>query len=110
MDTNIYTVYIYQRNAPANSSMRLASLAIIIPSTSNDIYIDEAAAKTGGHKGNRGDRRFHGRGGYSMETSYHYIHQNTENTTQWRCVTTIYTRILRTLPNGDVLPLYTPEY
>ena len=28
MDTNIY-IYIYQSNAPANSSMRIASLAII---------------------------------------------------------------------------------
>ena len=26
-----------------------------------------------------GDRRFKGRGGYPMETSYHFIHQNTKN-------------------------------
>ena len=40
---------------------------------------DGARAKTGGHKGIRGDRRFKGRGRYPMETSYHFIHQNTKN-------------------------------
>ena len=47
-----------------------------IHSTSNDIHTDGARAKTGGYKGIRGDRRFKGRGGYPMETSYHFIHQN----------------------------------
>ena len=46
-------------------------------STSNDIHTAGARAKTGGHKGTRGDRGFKGRGGYPMETSYHFIHQNT---------------------------------
>ena len=47
--------------------------------SSNDIHTDGAGAraKTGGYKGIRGDRRFKGRGGYPMETSYHFIHQNT---------------------------------
>ena len=31
-----------------------------------------------GHNGIRGDKRFKGRGGYSMETSYHFIHQNSK--------------------------------
>ena len=35
-------------------------------------------AKTGGYKGIRVDKRFKGRGGYPMETSYHFIHQNTK--------------------------------
>ena len=46
-------------------------------STSNDIDTDgaraRARAKTGGYKGIRGDTRFKGRGGYPMETSYHFI-------------------------------------
>ena len=37
-----------------------------IHNTSNDIHTDGARAKTGGHKGIRGDRRFKGRGGYPM--------------------------------------------
>ena len=41
--------------------------------------LTRARAKTGGPKGIRGDRRFKGRGGYPMETSYHFIHQNTKN-------------------------------
>ena len=52
-----------------------------IRSISNNIHTDGARAKarTGGYKGIRGDRRFKGRGGYPMETSYHFIHQNTKN-------------------------------
>ena len=38
-------------------------------------------AKTGGHKGIRGDRRFRGRGGHPVETSHHLIHQNTRTFT-----------------------------
>ena len=33
--------------------------------------------RLGDIRGIRGDRRFKGRGGYPMETSYHFIHQNT---------------------------------
>ena len=44
-----------------------------IYSTSNDIHTDGARPKTGGHKGIREDRRFKRRGGYPMETSYHFI-------------------------------------
>ena len=31
------------------------------------------------YKGIRGDKRFKGRGGYPVETSNHFIHQNTKS-------------------------------
>ena len=50
-----------------------------IHSTSNDIHTDGARTETGEHKGIRGDRKFKGKEGYPLETSYHFMHQNTKN-------------------------------